>query len=121
MSSLYLDPSIGNSVNVVVVKIILQEEILDYDFTSTVNADFILKDFCRWQENLNPKNEDDPHHHDVAILVTRQDICARKNVPCSTLGVAHVGGMCHKEKSCSVNEDNGITLAHTITHEMGHK
>lgn len=39
----------------------------------------------------------------------------------STLGVAHVAGMCHPNRSCSVNEDNGITLAHTITHELGHK
>lgn len=38
-----------------------------------------------------------------------------------TLGVANVGGMCRPERSCSVNEDNGITLAHTITHELGHK
>lgn len=39
----------------------------------------------------------------------------------STLGVANVGGMCRPDRSCSVNEDNGITLAHTITHELGHK
>jgi hypothetical protein len=29
--------------------------------------------------------------------------------------------MCQPDRSCNVNEDNGITLAHTITHEMGHK
>lgn len=39
----------------------------------------------------------------------------------STLGVANVGGMCKPDRSCSVNEDSGITLAHTITHEIGHK
>ncbi|KAI8434227.1 hypothetical protein MSG28_012332 [Choristoneura fumiferana] len=39
---------------------------------------------------------------------------------CSTLGVAHVAGMCIPDRSCSVNEDNGIMLAHTITHELGH-
>lgn len=38
-----------------------------------------------------------------------------------TLGVANVGGMCRPDRSCSLNEDNGITLAHTITHELGHK
>lgn len=38
-----------------------------------------------------------------------------------TLGVANVGGMCRPDRSCSVNEDNGITLAHTIAHELGHK
>lgn len=30
----------------------------------------------RWQRNLNPKPDEDPHHHDVAILVTRKNICS---------------------------------------------
>lgn len=61
------------------------------------------------------------HYHEIYKMLHRKDICARQNSPCSTLGVAHVGGMCQMERSCNVNEDNGITLAHTITHEMGHK
>lgn len=51
-------------------------------------------------------------------------VCIRSTnllVPNRTLGVANVGGMCRPDKSCSVNEDNGITLAHTISHELGHK
>lgn len=31
---------------------------------------------CRWQRLENPKNESDPNHHDVAILITRKDICS---------------------------------------------
>lgn len=105
----------------VVVKIILIDDPLsEPDLNITINADQTLKSFCRWQRNLKTDDRD-PTHHDVAILITRKDICARQNIPCNTLGVAHVGGMCKKDKSCSVNEDNGITLAHTITHEMGHK
>lgn len=87
----------------------------------TVNADRTLYNFCKWQQKLNPVDDSHPNHHDVAILVTREDICSRANTPCSTLGVAHVAGMCQPDRSCSVNEDNGITLAHTITHELGHK
>lgn len=87
----------------------------------TVNADRTLYNFCKWQQKLNPSDDSHPNHHDVAILVTRKDICSRANTPCSTLGVAHVAGMCQPDRSCSVNEDNGITLAHTITHELGHK
>ncbi|GBP61286.1 A disintegrin and metalloproteinase with thrombospondin motifs 7 [Eumeta japonica] len=48
-------------------------------------------------------------------------VCLCAAVPAPTLGVAHVAGMCKPDRSCSVNEDNGITLAHTITHELGHK
>lgn len=68
----------------------------------------------------------------VGIFAPRQDACEfltefdwNSIIYCfidfRTLGVANVGGMCRPDKSCSVNEDNGITLAHTVTHELGHK
>ncbi|OAD60301.1 A disintegrin and metalloproteinase with thrombospondin motifs 7 [Eufriesea mexicana] len=121
VSSLYLDPTIGNFINVVVVRIILvEEDDAEQGLDITVNADRTLYNFCKWQQKLNPADDSHPNHHDVAILVTREDICSRANTPCSTLGVAHVAGMCQPDRSCSVNEDNGITLAHTITHELGH-
>lgn len=121
VSSLYMDPSIGNYIKVVVVKIILVEELAAaQELEVSTNADSTLASFCRWQEQLNPDNDTNPHHHDVAILVTRRDICSQHDSPCSTLGVAHVAGMCKPDRSCSVNEDNGIMLAHTITHELGH-
>ncbi|XP_058791998.1 A disintegrin and metalloproteinase with thrombospondin motifs 7-like isoform X2 [Phymastichus coffea] len=120
VSALYLDPTIGNFINVVVVRIILMEEDEAEGLNITINADKTLYNFCKWQQKLNPPDDSHPNHHDVAILVTREDICSRANTPCSTLGVAHVAGMCQPDRSCSVNEDNGITLAHTITHELGH-
>uniref|UniRef100_A0A1B6CGF3 Peptidase M12B domain-containing protein n=1 Tax=Clastoptera arizonana TaxID=38151 RepID=A0A1B6CGF3_9HEMI len=120
VASMYRDPSIGNYINIVVVKIILMEDGDPEDLNISVNADETLESFCKWQKKKNPSDEDHPQHHDVAVLITRKDICARYNKPCSTLGVAHVSGMCRPDLSCNVNEDNGITLAHTITHEMGH-
>ncbi|KAH1005898.1 hypothetical protein HUJ04_006801 [Dendroctonus ponderosae] len=121
VSSFYQDPSIGNYIKVAVVKIFLLDYLSDEpEFNSTTNADVTLKNFCKWQRDLNPKDDSDPQHHDVAILLTRKDICARQDTPCGTLGVAHIGGMCKASRSCSVNEDSGITSAHTIAHEMGH-
>ncbi|XP_028167444.1 A disintegrin and metalloproteinase with thrombospondin motifs 7 [Ostrinia furnacalis] len=121
VSSLYMDPSIGNYIKVVVVKIIFVEDLgAAPDLEVTSDADTTLTSFCRWQQQLNPDDDANPHHHDVAILITRQDICSQHGNPCSTLGVAHVAGMCKPDRSCSVNEDNGIMLAHTITHELGH-
>ncbi|XP_075238414.1 A disintegrin and metalloproteinase with thrombospondin motifs 12-like isoform X2 [Lycorma delicatula] len=120
VSVMYQDPSIGNYINIVVVRIILLEEDTTEGLNITINADKTLDSFCRWQKSLNKPLEDDPLHHDVAILITRKDICSGADTPCSTLGVAHVGGMCQPDRSCSVNEDNGITLAHTIAHELGH-
>lgn len=31
----------------------------------------------RWQRLENPKDDSDPNHHDVAILITRKDICSQ--------------------------------------------
>lgn len=59
-------------------------------------------------------------NHDTAVLITRYDICIYKNKPCGTLGLAPVGGMCERERSCSVNEDIGLATAFTIAHEIGH-
>ncbi|KAL1506613.1 hypothetical protein ABEB36_005941 [Hypothenemus hampei] len=122
VSSFYQDPSIGNYIKVAVVRIVVQEDSGEdqLGFNSTTNADVTLKRFCKYQRDLNPKDDSHPHHHDVAILLTRTDICSRSDTPCGTLGVAHIGGMCKASRSCSVNEDNGITSAHTIAHEMGH-
>lgn len=35
-------------------------------------------------------------------------------------GLAEVGTMCDPLKSCSIIEDNGISAAYTIAHELGH-
>lgn len=31
-----------------------------------------------------------------------------------------MGGICNPDLSCSVNEDNGLSLSLTIAHEIGH-
>ncbi len=36
-------------------------------------------------------------------------------------GLAEVAGMCQSYRSCSVNEDTGLSLAYTVAHELGHK
>lgn len=78
-----MDPSIGNYIKVVVVKIILVEEIdAAKELQVSTNADSTLASFCRWQQGLNPGDDENPHHHDVAILVTRKDICSQHNSPC---------------------------------------
>ncbi|GBP61282.1 A disintegrin and metalloproteinase with thrombospondin motifs 7 [Eumeta japonica] len=82
VSSLYMDPSIGNYIKVVVVKIILVVDSASPDLVVSSNADHTLSSFCRWQQKQNPDDDDNPHHHDVAILVTRQDICSRHDAPC---------------------------------------
>jgi len=43
---------------------------------------------------------------DVAILLTRHDICRATN-KCDTLGLAELGTLCDSKRSCAIIEDNG--------------
>lgn len=119
VSALFHDASIGNAINIKVVRLMLLEEHQD-ELIITHHADKSLRSFCRWQRKINFKDDNHPNHHDVAILMTRHDICSRINRPCNTLGLAHVTGMCQPQFSCNINEDSGLALAYTVAHELGH-
>nr|XP_033775945.1 A disintegrin and metalloproteinase with thrombospondin motifs 7 isoform X2 [Geotrypetes seraphini] len=119
VAGLFHDPSIGNPVNIVVVRLVLLERNED-DLKISHHAENTLKSFCKWQKNINPKEDTHPTHHDVAILITRKDICAAMNRPCETLGLSHISGMCQPHRSCNINEDTGLPLAFTVAHELGH-
>ncbi|KAJ8302105.1 hypothetical protein KUTeg_021092 [Tegillarca granosa] len=51
----------------------------------------------------------------------RKNIC-RSRQECETLGkgLAELGTICDPYRSCSIVEDNGISSAYTIAHELGH-
>ncbi|XP_074851795.1 A disintegrin and metalloproteinase with thrombospondin motifs 12 [Carettochelys insculpta] len=119
VTGLFHDPSIGNAIHIVLVRLILLEE-EEQGLKIVHHADKTLASFCKWQKSINPKNDANPIHHDVAVLLTRKDICAGMNHPCETLGLSHLSGMCQPHRSCNINEDSGLSLAFTIAHELGH-
>lgn len=100
MSSIYKDPSIGNLINIVIVKLVIinNEPVrLLYLFSSafvhislsfisenylslcvsqdgpviSFNAQATLKNFCIWQQSQNILDDNHHSHHDTAILITR--------------------------------------------------
>uniref|UniRef100_A0A8C3A7W7 ADAM metallopeptidase with thrombospondin type 1 motif 8 n=1 Tax=Cyclopterus lumpus TaxID=8103 RepID=A0A8C3A7W7_CYCLU len=116
-AQLYKHPSIKNSVNMVVVKmLVVEDEEVGPQVSS--NGGVALRNFCSWQQLFNPASQRHPEHYDTAVLFTREDICGQKS--CDTLGVADVGTMCDPKRSCSVIEDNGLQAAFTAAHELGH-
>lgn len=120
VSSVFHDASIGNAVNIYVVRIIMLEDDQHEALEINHNADDTLRSFCQWQQMINPRNETHPHHHDVAVLLTRYNICSRVSDWCATLGVSEIAGMCQPLRSCNVNEDTGLQISYTIAHELGH-
>ncbi|KAE8612598.1 hypothetical protein XENTR_v10012910 [Xenopus tropicalis] len=118
VASIYKDPSIGNLINIAIVKLAVVHDEQEGPAIS-FNAQSTLKNFCIWQQSQNNPDDNHPSHHDTAVLITRQDIC-RAQEKCDTLGLAELGTVCDPYRSCSISEDNGLSTAFTIAHELGH-
>ena len=54
-------------------------------------------------------------------FVHRENICRNPDQnKCDTLGLAELGTMCDLNASCAIVQDNGLSAAFTIAHELGH-
>lgn len=70
-SKLYGHASIENPIKLTVVKVITVTD-KEKGLEVSKNAAATLKSFCKWQNQQNPLDDDHQHHHDAAILFTRQ-------------------------------------------------
>ncbi|XP_025423198.1 A disintegrin and metalloproteinase with thrombospondin motifs 9-like isoform X2 [Sipha flava] len=124
VSKIYKDKSIGNPMHIAVVKLVVLRDIHFAEnrnrMGGIVAADMLQK-FCEWQTYHNDENDSSGNHHDAAILLTREHVCRHHNQKkCdNTLGLAQLGTMC-KINSCAIVQDNGLSAAFTIAHELGH-
>ncbi|XP_041442325.1 A disintegrin and metalloproteinase with thrombospondin motifs 20 [Xenopus laevis] len=118
VAAIYKDPSIGNLINIMIVKLVIIHSEQDGPVIS-FNAATTLHNFCLWQRTQNIPDDSHPAHYDTAVLLTREDIC-RASEKCDTLGLAELGTMCDPHRSCSISEENGLGTAFTIAHELGH-
>ena len=115
VQSIFHDSSIGNAIDLAVVKF----EIIRNSHFVHMTSVRSLKHFCRWQHLHNPLSDDDSKHYDVAILLTRENLC-RVPSSCDTLGLAHLGKVCDPKLSCALIEENGLSTSFTIAHELAH-
>uniref|UniRef100_A0A8C6Q4Y1 ADAM metallopeptidase with thrombospondin type 1 motif 20 n=1 Tax=Nothobranchius furzeri TaxID=105023 RepID=A0A8C6Q4Y1_NOTFU len=118
VAAVYKDPSVGNLINIMIVKLVIIHDEQEGP-TVNFNAATTLYNFCVWQQSQNMEDDSHPLHHDTALLITREDICGAKD-KCDTLGLAELGTMCDPFRSCSISEENGISASFTIAHELGH-
>lgn len=70
-SRLYGHASIENHIRLAVVKVVVLGE-KDKGLEVTKNAATTLKNFCKWQHQHNPLEDDHDEHYDAAILFTRE-------------------------------------------------
>ncbi|KYQ49829.1 A disintegrin and metalloproteinase with thrombospondin motifs 7 [Trachymyrmex zeteki] len=120
VSDFYHDRSVGNQIDVVLVRVIyLEKEKEEIDLLISPAAENTLESFAKWAEKMNPKDDTHPNHYDIAVLVTRYDICSEET-NCDLMGLAHVAAACDSTKAACINEDSGLLLGIVIAHEVGH-
>ncbi|XP_069083393.1 A disintegrin and metalloproteinase with thrombospondin motifs 19 isoform X1 [Pleurodeles waltl] len=128
--NLFQHKSLGVQINLRITKLVLLHE-TPADMYIGHHGEKMLESFCKWQhEEFGKRNDvhfemstsrsEDTSSPDAAILITRQDFCVHKDEPCDTVGIAYLNGMCSEKRKCIIAEDNGLNLAFTIAHEMGH-
>ncbi|XP_065566975.1 A disintegrin and metalloproteinase with thrombospondin motifs 9-like isoform X2 [Artemia franciscana] len=121
---IYKDPSIGYPITIAVtgIKVVKDQKFgKDMGDGRGKSASEMLRDFCYWQRHENPPDPSAPQHFDTALLLTRENICRNPDLQkCDTLGLAELGTMCDRMSSCSIVQDNGLSAAFTIAHELGH-
>ncbi|KAF5299313.1 hypothetical protein FQA39_LY02486 [Lamprigera yunnana] len=118
--ALYHDASLGTTINLAIVRLIrLEQEDNKLNLAVSKNAKRTLEYFEEWQHKMNPGDDNHPNHHDVAILLTRVDICGDEN-NCGLLGASVMGGICDAKHQAALCQDTGLRLGFVIAHEIGH-
>ncbi|KAL4617663.1 A disintegrin and metalloproteinase with thrombospondin motifs 19 [Arapaima gigas] len=123
--NLFQHKSLGIQINIRVTKLVLLEDTPAGMYIGQ-HGEKMLESFCHWQHEEYGRKSDftqwreDLPSVDTAILITRKDFCVHKDEPCDTVGIAYLSGMCSEKRKCLLAEDNGLNLAFTIAHEMGH-
>ncbi|XP_036052718.1 A disintegrin and metalloproteinase with thrombospondin motifs 17 [Onychomys torridus] len=128
--NMFQHQSLGIKINIQVTKLVLLRQ-RPAKLSIGHHGERSLESFCHWQNeeyggarylgnNQVPGGKDDAPPVDAAVFVTRTDFCVHKDEPCDTVGIAYLGGVCSAKRKCVLAEDNGLNLAFTIAHELGH-
>ncbi|KAJ7400306.1 hypothetical protein BTVI_106621 [Pitangus sulphuratus] len=88
VAAIYKDSSIGNLINIVIVKLIVIHNEQEGP-AITFNAATTLRNFCLWQQSQNTLDDTHPSHHDTAVLITRFNVPHDDSFKCKEAGIKH--------------------------------
>ncbi|KAK1890831.1 A disintegrin and metalloproteinase with thrombospondin motifs 17 [Dissostichus eleginoides] len=75
-----------------------------------------LESFCHWHiRSLGGRGTSAP-----TTFLEEGTTSPQWTRQCSSPGIAYLGGVCSTKRKCVLAEDNGLNLAFTIAHELGH-
>lgn len=88
-----------------------------FDLTDDPNGPrTMVNPFCRYQESRNIRDNNNPKHWNVALLITGNKIIDKRD----TINIGEAVGHICESKACIVVRVGGMNLGHTIAHELGH-
>lgn len=134
VQALYHHPSIGTSLEIVLVRLdIMKKQSPNLPHYEGERSK-LLDSFCAYQSKINPGDDKDPGHWDMALYISGLDFFAYENGQKSgvTMGLATVGGVCLKQYNCIIAElgttnvfgkpypSAGFTSVYILAHEIGH-
>ncbi|KAM3867828.1 A disintegrin and metalloproteinase with thrombospondin motifs 3 [Diretmus argenteus] len=115
VNEIYHDESLGDHINVVLVRMIMLGYAKSISLIERGNPSRSLENVCRWAFVQQKADSNHSEHHDHAIFLTRQGFG-----PTGMQGYAPVTGMCHPVRSCTLNHEDGFSSAFVVAHETGH-
>jgi len=137
MQAAFHHPSLGVSIDISLVRLdIMEKQPLDLP---VVNKEYIemIETFCRYSYSLNPPNDDDPRHWDLALYLTGLDLYKNLSKPIGKYWEddSYLGISTHKlcepfgNFSCAVVEFHAesdylspiLRSSYLAIHEVAHK
>jgi hypothetical protein len=126
-------PSLGVSIDISLVRLdIMEKQPLDLPVVD-IDADEILDLFCNYTNALNPPDDDDPRHWDIALYLTGIDLYTNEEIRNGTyikenavIGVSSLDSACGPRSCTIVNFHVPEILlpvlrsSMTAVHEIGH-
>ncbi|CRL02070.1 CLUMA_CG015294, isoform A [Clunio marinus] len=135
VQALYHHESLTRDVDFTIVYLELMEEQPITMPHANGERNALIDNFCQYQKSLNPEDDRDPMHWDMAVYVSALDFFAWENSGFKsggTMGLATVGGVCNDEYNCIIAEfgsinrfgkpypSSGFTSVYILAHEIGH-
>ncbi|XP_041363454.1 A disintegrin and metalloproteinase with thrombospondin motifs 3-like [Gigantopelta aegis] len=110
VNSVYQHSSLGVDIKVSLVRIMELDSDDQKRIIAKQDAYRTVRNFCQWALHLYRPG--DPRTHDIAVLLTREQL--------GPAGYAPITGLCNPMRSCAAIKDEGFTSAFIIAHEMAH-
>ncbi len=135
IQAIYMLPSLRHNVRFTIVRLEIWKNEPSGFYHYNGDREPLLNSFCEYQARINTGSDSSPGYWDLALYVSGLNFYAIDNTGQPngvTMGLARVGGMCHKDHACVIGElgvttstgkpypSAGFTAVYVMAHEIGH-